>query len=286
MIINVGARTDIVHRFTPWLLNRLREGFVITRNPLFPNRVTRYELTPDKVDAILFCSKNYEPILPYMAEIARDYRIYCYYTITAYGEDIEPNVPDIDTSIETLGELSSIVGKGKVAWRYDPVLLTRKYTVERHLETFADMAARLAGSVDRCIFSFVEVYKKLRTNMPELVMLREKDMLALAEGMGKSRARTAWKYRPAARISTILRTASVNRAALRWISSGGRTAARSESSSTEGCARGATASKAGISAHTIPARTAAAIAMRTAARRKWRKTARSTTRSLRSFWDS
>ena len=185
MIINVGARTDIVHRFTPWLLNRLREGFVITRNPLFPNRVTRYELTPDKVDAILFCSKNYEPILPYMAEIARDYRIYCYYTITAYGEDIEPNVPDIDTSIETLGELSSIVGKGKVAWRYDPVLLTRKYTVERHLETFADMAARLAGSVDRCIFSFVEVYKKLRTNMPELVMLREKDMLALAEGMGK-----------------------------------------------------------------------------------------------------
>ena len=113
MIINVGARTDIVHRFTPWLLNRLREGFVITRNPLFPNRVTRYELTPDKVDAILFCSKNYEPILPYMAEIARDYRIYCYYTITAYGEDIEPNVPDIDTSIEMLGELSSIVGKGK-----------------------------------------------------------------------------------------------------------------------------------------------------------------------------
>ena len=86
MIINVGARTDIVHRFTPWLLNRLREGFVITRNPLFPNRVTRYELTPDKVDAILFCSKNYEPILPYMAEIARDYRIYCYYTITAYGK--------------------------------------------------------------------------------------------------------------------------------------------------------------------------------------------------------
>lgn len=145
MIINVGARTDIVHRFTPWLLNRLREGFVITRNPLFPNRVTRYELTPDKVDAILFCSKNYEPILPYMAEIARDYRIYCYYTITAYGEDIEPNVPDIDTSIETARRtlLDCRKGKSRVAVR------SRSADAEIHRRAASRDLCRYGGAARR-----------------------------------------------------------------------------------------------------------------------------------------
>ena len=69
MIINTGARTDTVQYFSEWLLNRFEEGYVYTRNPLFPNKVTRYELSPDKVDAVLFCSKNYAPILPRLMEI-------------------------------------------------------------------------------------------------------------------------------------------------------------------------------------------------------------------------
>ena len=66
MIIYAGGRTDIVQYYTPWLLNRFREGYVLSRNPLFPNKVTRYELTPDTVDCVVFCSKNYEPILPHL----------------------------------------------------------------------------------------------------------------------------------------------------------------------------------------------------------------------------
>ena len=59
-------------------------------------------------------------------------------------------------------ELSAMVGRQRVAWRYDPVLLTQTYTVTRHLETFARMARVLAPHVDRCIFSFVEMYRKLQ----------------------------------------------------------------------------------------------------------------------------
>lgn len=64
MIINTGGRTDTVQYYTEWLLNRFSEGHVLSRNPLFPNKVTRYELTPDTVDCVVFCSKNYKPILP------------------------------------------------------------------------------------------------------------------------------------------------------------------------------------------------------------------------------
>ena len=69
MIVNTGARTDTVQYYTDWLLRRFAEGYVLSRNPLFPNKVTRYELTPEKVDCVVFCSKNYAPILPRLHEI-------------------------------------------------------------------------------------------------------------------------------------------------------------------------------------------------------------------------
>lgn len=190
MIINTGGRTDTVQYYTEWLLNRFSEGYVLSRNPLFPRKVTRYELTPDKVDCVVFCSKNYRPILPRLHEITERFHTYFHYTITAYGKDIEPGVPSIDESIETLIALSEQAGKQRVAWRYDPVLLTEKYTVERHLETFDYMAKALAPYIDRCIFSFVEMYKKVEVNMPELIPLTDQDMETLAKGLGG----TAEKY--------------------------------------------------------------------------------------------
>ena len=121
MIINTGGRTDTVQYYTQWLLRRFSEGYVLSRNPLFPNKVTRYELTPDKVDCVVFCSKNYRPILPYLHEITDHFNTYFYYTITAYGKEIEPGVPSIRESMQTLIELSRLVGKERLAWRYDPV---------------------------------------------------------------------------------------------------------------------------------------------------------------------
>ena len=184
MIVNTGARTDTVQYYTDWLLRRFAEGYVLSRNPLFPNKVTRYELTPEKVDCVVFCSKNYAPILPRLHEITERFPTYFYYTITAYGKDVEPGVPSIEQSMETLMALSKQVGKGRVAWRYDPVLLTRKYTIERHMETFERMAATLAPHIDRCIFSFVEMYKKLESNMPEIIPFSDWEMDEVARGLG------------------------------------------------------------------------------------------------------
>lgn len=184
MILNTGGRTDTVQYYTDWLLRRFEEGYVLTRNPLFPSKVQRYELSPDKVDCVVFCSKNYRPILPRLREITDSFPTYFHYTITAYGKDIEPEVPSIKKSMETLIDLSRLVGKQRIAWRYDPVLLTKEYTIERHLETFEEMAGVLAPYIDRCIFSFVEMYKKLETNMPELIPLSQEDMNTLAKGLG------------------------------------------------------------------------------------------------------
>ena len=184
MIINTGSRTDIVQYYSEWLLKRFQEGFVYSRNPLFPNKVTRYELNPDVVDCVVFCSKNYEPILERLPEITNKFNTYFYYTITAYEKDVEPNVPDIGDSIETLIKLSKLVGAKRIAWRYDPILLTEKYSKKRHYETFDYMAQKLSPYIDRCIFSFVEMYKKLKTNMPEIIVLTENDKDEIAKNIG------------------------------------------------------------------------------------------------------
>lgn len=185
MIVNVGGRTDIVNYYSEWLINRLKEGYVYSRNPLFTNNVSKISLKPEDVDCLMFCSKNYKPILKYIKEINEKYRIICYYTITAYGKDVEPNVPSIDDSIKTLIELSKIVGKEKVLWRYDPILLTKKYTIKKHIETFEIMAEKIAPYVQRCIFSFVEMYKKLGYNMPEIIPFTSENKLEIANKIGQ-----------------------------------------------------------------------------------------------------
>lgn len=151
---------------------------------MFPNKVTKYELDPQTLDCIIFCSKNYEPILPYIKSITDKFNTYFHYTITAYDKDIEPNVPTIDKSIETLIKLSNIVGKQRIAWRYDPILLTKKYSKELHYKTFDYMAQKLSPHIDRCIFSFVEMYKKLKTNMPEIILLTNEDKVEIAKNIG------------------------------------------------------------------------------------------------------
>lgn len=185
MIINAGGRTDIVHYYSKWLLKRFEEGYVLSRNPLFPNKVTRYELTPETVDCVVFCSKDYRPILPDLHKITDRFNTYFHYTITAYGKDIEPGVQTVERSAETLKRLAKIVGKHRIAWRYDPVLLTEKYTIEYHLGTFDYLARTLTPYVDRCIFSFVEMYKKLAVNMPEIILLTDSDKQRLAKGLGE-----------------------------------------------------------------------------------------------------
>ena len=180
MIISTGIRTDIVNHYSDWLFERFREGFVLTRNPLFPNKVTRYRLSPDAVDAVVFCSKNYQPVLNRISSITAKYRTFFHYTITAYGKDIEPNMPSQKARIATLIELSSLVGRERLMWRFQPVFFTEEYPPERVLDTFDMLAEQIAPHVCGCIFGYVEAFFNLRTRMPELIPLDSETKRAFA----------------------------------------------------------------------------------------------------------
>ena len=191
MIINTGQRTDIPAFYAEWFANRLKAGFVCVRNPYNPEQVSRYRLDPSVVDCIGFCTKNPAPMFPYM-ELLKDYGQYWFVTVTPYGRDIEPNVPDKHRLLEDFKRLSDTVGLNSIIWRYDPVFLTARYTIEYHLRAFEQMAASLDGYVKTAVISFIDLYPKVRKNFPEarevaqeqrLILGREMIGIASAHGM-------------------------------------------------------------------------------------------------------
>ena len=180
MIIQTGNRTDIPAFYSDWFANRLREGFVLVRNPFNPISITRYELNPQVVDLIGFCSKNPAPMLRYM-NLLEPYHQYWFVTITPYGKDLEPNVPDYPTVIQSFQKLSRKVGIPSIAWRYDPILLSEAWTIERHIDVFQSMAAALSGYTNICVISFIDLYKKVKRNFPEAKTVSTEDQIQLTK---------------------------------------------------------------------------------------------------------
>ncbi len=180
MIINTGQRTDIPAFYSEWFSNRLKEGFVCVRNPYNPVQVSRYRLDPSVVDVIGFCTKNPKPMLPYM-NLLKDYGQYWFVTITPYGRDIEPNVPDKHRILEDFKKLSDIVGINAIGWRYDPIFISDRYTSEYHLRAFEKMASELDGYTQTVVISFIDLYPKVRKNFPEVREVSKEQRLALGK---------------------------------------------------------------------------------------------------------
>lgn len=182
MIINTGQRTDIPAFYAEWFANRLREGFVCVRNPYDPSQVSRYRLDPTVVDVIGFCTKNPAPMFPYM-DLLKNYGQYWFVTITPYGRDMEPNVPDKHRLLEDFKRLSEQVGVSAIGWRYDPILLSERYTTAYHLRAFETMASALEGYTQTAVISFIDLYPKFRRNFPEAREVRAEERIRLGKAL-------------------------------------------------------------------------------------------------------
>lgn len=161
MILNVSGRTDIVAFYTPWFMNRYHEGFVDVRNPFYPKLVSRIYFSD--VDAIMFCTKNPIPILPYLEKIDKP-KIF-HITLTPYLKDIETRVPDKVKIIEAIKQVSTMLGSEYTYVRYDPVFINDKYTIEYHIKMFERMCKQLEGYITHIIISFLDDYKNVRKNL-------------------------------------------------------------------------------------------------------------------------
>lgn len=190
-------RTDIPAFYSKWFLNRIREGYVLVRNPYNPSQVTKYSLSPEVVDLIAFCTKNPAPMLSHM-DVLKSYGQYWFVTITPYGKDIEPNVPDKEKVMEDFKRLSDIVGADSMGWRYDPIFIDGKHSVEWHISEFEKMAETLSGYTQSCVISFIDIYKKVERNFPYAREVSKQNRITLGKELIRIADRYGMTVRPCA----------------------------------------------------------------------------------------
>jgi hypothetical protein len=182
VILSVSRRTDIPNYYSEWFLNRIKEGYLYVRNPFHARQVSKITVSPERVDCIVFWTKNPEPMFSRLDELDA-YPYYFQFTLTGYGRDIESHIPHKKkVMIPIFQTLSDRIGREKVIWRYDPILFTDRYSPQYHIRAFEQIAKELHGYTSKCVLSFVDLYAKNKKSMEELrcFSLTEQDLTAFA----------------------------------------------------------------------------------------------------------
>lgn len=168
MIISVSRRTDISSYYSEWFFNRIKEGYAYVRNPMNFHQIGKIDLDPSVVDGMVLWTKNPLPIMNRLCELER-YHYYFQFTITSYGRDIEQNLPSKNQAlIPAFCELSKRIGRERIIWRYDPILLNDIYTMDYHKKYFRTIAAKIGFYTEKCTISFLDLYKNILRNIQPL----------------------------------------------------------------------------------------------------------------------
>lgn len=133
------------------------------RNPYNPPQITKYLLNPEVIDIMVFCTKNPLPMLDRISLLS-EFDTFWFVTITPYGKEIEPYVPPKEQVIRSFQQLSTLVGSERMSWRYDPIFITDQYSIDYHIEQFAQMSKMLSGYTSQCVVSFIDLYEKTKRN--------------------------------------------------------------------------------------------------------------------------
>lgn len=166
VIISASRSTDIPAFYAKWFFNRLAKGYCVWYNPF--NQHPMY-ISFKNCKVVVFWTKNPEPIIPYLPELdKRGIHYYFQVTLNDYvKEGFEPNVPSVEERVKTFKQLSNLIGKEKVIWRFDPLIITPNIGPRELLTRIWHVGNKLKGYTDKLVFSFVDVkaYRKVQNNL-------------------------------------------------------------------------------------------------------------------------
>ncbi len=166
VIISASRATDIPAFFALSFMDDLRKGYNKWVNPF--NRKSSY-ISFANTRLIVFWTKNPAPLLPFLDEISRmGINYYFQFTLNDYeNEGFEPDVPALSNRIETFINLSEKLGREKLIWRFDPLVLSAELTIPILLERIYYTGNKLINHTNSLVFSFVDVmnYRKVQNNL-------------------------------------------------------------------------------------------------------------------------
>jgi hypothetical protein len=165
-IISASRRTDIPGWYTPWFLDRIRQGFFAIKNPY--NKVVRtVDARPENIHSIVFWSKNFGPFLDLRADqilTKKGYHLNFNFTINSRVPLLEPKLPDLSARLHQATLLCERFGPDSISWRFDPICFYKidNKGLKNTLGDFTLIADALAKiGITRCVTSFYDGYKKI-----------------------------------------------------------------------------------------------------------------------------
>lgn len=186
MILSASRRTDIPQFYSEWFFNRLKEGYLYVKNPMNSHQVSKIDLSPDQVELIVFWTKNPKPMLERLHQLGS---IPCYiqFTLTGYGRDIEPGLPDKKELLHTFCQTADLISAENMVWRYDPIFVNSRYQEEYHLRAFEQIAKALQGHTKKVTISFLDWYGKTARNMRGIAVeeLSQERMFRISKAMAE-----------------------------------------------------------------------------------------------------
>lgn len=170
-IISASRRTDIPHYFTDWFKERRRAGFAEYRTVYGGGKNGRFHVSLKREDLLgyLFWTKFAGPFHEQL-EILRGEGVpfVFQYTITGYGKEVQPGIPDRAAVIDDFLRVSAkLPGASAIQWRYDPIVVSSNYDLDWHRSNFEQIADLLRGATRVVNVSFIEPYLKAISKAPD-----------------------------------------------------------------------------------------------------------------------
>ena len=166
LIISASRSTDIPAFYGDWFMARLAAGYLKWKSPFGGPPLYVSFL---KARVFIFWSKNPAPFFHHLDTLDQlGYWYYFLFTLNDYDDEgLEPGVPRVEERIEAFIRLSRRIGKGRVAWRFDPLVLSDGITVTDLLKKIRSIGDRIHLCTERLVFSFVDIakYSKVRRNL-------------------------------------------------------------------------------------------------------------------------
>jgi DNA repair photolyase len=167
LIISASRATDIPAFFSKWFFNRLDKGYIKWINPF--NRTAPNYVSFNNVRVIVFWTKNSKPVMEYLHILdEKEIGYYFQYTLNDYDEEgFEVNVPKLEDRIDTFISLSEMIGREKVIWRFDPLILSDKLNVPCLVDKVKRLGDRLIKYTNKLVFSFADIngYRNVKKNL-------------------------------------------------------------------------------------------------------------------------
>lgn len=182
IIVSASRSTDIPAFYAEWLINRIKKGHIVWYNPF--NQQPLY-VSFKYCKVIVFWTKNPKPLIPYLKDLdSLGIHYYFQYTLNNYEkESFEAKLPSFESRINTFKELSNLIGKEKVIWRFDPIILTSELTTREILKRVWNIGNQLKGFTDKLVFSFIDInsYRKVQRNLVKETSLFSKETIECSE---------------------------------------------------------------------------------------------------------